>query len=157
MKKAIISIFLFVTAHVLSAQEIVLASGGDASGLNGSSSYSVGQVFYSSTSVSAGTISQGAQQSVELFTLINDNVTSVNLNIVSYPNPAKDYLMLRVVDFNLDNLWYVLYDLKGACIAQNALHRVITEIDLQTLSPGSYVLQVFESTKQLKSFKIIKN
>ena len=53
--------FLSATVHV-HAQEALTASGGDASGIGGSSSYSIGQVFYSNYIGLNGSEAQGVQQ-----------------------------------------------------------------------------------------------
>ena len=51
----------------------------------------------------------------------------------------------------------VLYDLQGRLVAQNKVLQADTKIDIQVLDAGTYVLQVQQNNKQLKSFKIIKN
>ena len=56
--------FLSATVHV-HAQEALTASGGDASGIGGSSSYSIGQVFYSNYIGLNGSEAQGVQHSDE--------------------------------------------------------------------------------------------
>ena len=53
--------FLSATVHV-HAQEALTASGGGASGIGGSSSYSIGQVFYSNYIGLNGSEAQGVQQ-----------------------------------------------------------------------------------------------
>ncbi len=60
-------VLLTVTVFILhvNAQESIVASGGDASGSGGSSSYSVGQVFYSNYTGSNGSEAQGVQQADE--------------------------------------------------------------------------------------------
>ncbi|MBV1889111.1 MAG: HYR domain-containing protein, partial [Proteobacteria bacterium] len=47
----------------ISAQESINVSGGDATGTGGSSSYSVGQVFYTTNVGATGSVAQGVQQS----------------------------------------------------------------------------------------------
>ena len=44
------------------AQEIIPASGGNAEGVGGSVSYSVGQVFYSIHAADVGSVAEGVQQ-----------------------------------------------------------------------------------------------
>jgi hypothetical protein len=60
-------VFLSVISTSLQAhnQESIVASGGDASGSGGSSSYSAGQVFYSNYTGSNGSETQGVQQADE--------------------------------------------------------------------------------------------
>jgi hypothetical protein len=157
MKKLLLTVFLFFTAHVLSAQEVVTVSGSEATGSGGNSSYTVGQVFYSTSTAGTGIVSQGVQQSVEFFTLSNPELTTLNLKAVTYPNPSTDYVVLSLSDASLENFSYALYDLQGRLVAQNKVLQASTKIDIQVLGAGTYVLQVKQNNKQLKSFKIIKN
>ena len=65
----LVACLLFAT-HLIYSQETIPTSGGEATGSGGSSSYSVGQMVYT-TNTSGGTVTQGVQQSIELFTLSN--------------------------------------------------------------------------------------
>ena len=58
----LISLFVVIATLEIHAQEAVAASGGDASGTGGSSSYSIGQVFYSNYIGLNGSEAQGVQQ-----------------------------------------------------------------------------------------------
>ncbi len=157
VQKKILTVVLFFIVHILSAQHGFTASGGDASGVGGSFSYSVGQVFYTTTINQSGTVSQGNQQSIELFVLSNPELTTLTLKAVTYPNPASDYVVLSLSDStSLRNLSYGLYDLHRRLVIQNKLYNSNTKIDLSRFGSGSYVLQVFQDNKKLKSFKIIK-
>ena len=153
----LLAVLLFFMAHLLSAQETTLAAGGEATGTGGSSSYSVGQVFYNTVRDNTGSVSQGVQQSLELFVLSNPELTTLNLKAVTYPNPTSDYVVLSLGDASLTDLSYVLYDLQGRLVAQNKVFQASTKIDIQVLGAGTYVLQVQQNNKPLKSFKIIKN
>jgi hypothetical protein len=142
---------------MLSAQDIVSVSGGEASGIGGSFSYTVGQVFYSTIISSTGSVSQGLQQSIELFTLSNSELTSLTLKAVTYPNPTSDYVVLAISDGNITNLIYVLYDINGRALAQGKCIQSNTQIDMQSLTIGTYVLKVNKNSQEIKTFKIIKN
>ena len=52
----------------LQAQEIPIASGAVATGIGGSSSYTVGQVVYTTNTGSNGSVAQGVQQPYEIST-----------------------------------------------------------------------------------------
>tara|TARA_B110001450_G_C17512756_1_gene437107 strand:- start:142 stop:615 length:474 start_codon:yes stop_codon:yes gene_type:complete len=157
MKKIILTGILFLMMNMLSAQDIVSVSGGEASGIGGSFSYTVGQVFYSTIISSTGSVSQGLQQSIELFTLSNSELTSLTLKAVTYPNPTSDYLVLAISDGNITNLTYVLYDINGRALAQGKCIQSNTQIDMQSLAIGTYVLKVNKNSQEIKTFKIIKN
>ncbi|GAA3624884.1 hypothetical protein GCM10022397_08370 [Flavivirga jejuensis] len=146
---------LFVT-HLISSQENIPASGGVATGSGGSSSYSFGQLVYT-INTGSGTVSQGVQQAIEHFSLSNPELTTVNLSAVTYPNPTTDYVVLAISDTNLTDLSYVLYDLQGRAVTKGITTQANTQIAMQNLASGTYVLKVNQNSHELKTFKIIKN
>ena len=148
-------LLLFVFVYNSQAQENIPASGDYATGSGGSSSYSVGQLVYT-TNTGSGSVTQGVQQSFELVTLSNTELTTVNLTAVTYPNPTSDYVVLAISDANLTNLSYVVYDLQGRALAQGQSIPSNTQIDMQSLATGTYVLKVNQNNQELKTFKIIK-
>ena len=94
MKSKLTLFTLLLFALSLKAQESIQASGGDALGSGGSSSYSIGQAIYSSYVDSGGSMTEGVQQAFEEQTL---NVSELDSNgIVSvYPNPVTDQLIIE--------------------------------------------------------------
>ena len=156
MQRNLLVVLLFFMAHVLSAQESIAVSGTNATGSGGSSSYTVGQVFYTINSGSGGTVTQGVQQSIELNTLSNLELTTVNLSAITYPNPASDHIILKISDTAFDNLRYNLIDVNGKAIANGTITNIDTQISLQSLALGMYILKVNQNNQELKTFKIIK-
>jgi hypothetical protein len=151
-----ITLIAFFAGFTLHAQQTVDASGGDATGTGGSSSYSVGQIVYTTHTGSNGSISQGVQQSYEIFTLSNTALSTVNLSATTYPNPTSDYVVLAISDINLTDLSYELYDIQGRPITRATISSKDTQIDMHSLSVGTYLLNVNQNNQKLKSFKIIK-
>ena len=151
-----ITLIAFFASFTIHAQQTIPASGGDATGSGGSSSYSVGQIVYTTHTGSNGTISQGVQQSYEIFTLSNAALSTVNLVATTYPNPTSDYVVLAISDDSLTDLTYALYDIQGKPIAKATISSKDTQIDMHSLSAGTYLLNVNQNNQKLKSFKIIK-
>ena len=150
----LLSVLLFsISAR---SQDTLSISGGDASGGGGTSSYTLGQVFYSANSYDNGSVSQGVQQSFELFTLSNPQLTTINLDIVVYPNPSSDYVMLNIIDDELTGLSYVLTDIQGKVVSNEKINSIHTQLSLERLSVGTYVLKINQNNSELKTFKIIK-
>ena len=156
MQRNLLVALLFFMAHLLSAQESIAVSGANATGSGGSSSYTVGQVFYTVNSGSGGTATQGVQQSIELNTLSNPELTTVQLSAITYPNPASDHIILQISDPALDHLSYKLIDLNGKAIAHGSIANTDTQISMQSLALGMYILKVNQNNQELKTFKIIK-
>ena len=142
----------------LYAQEAIPASGGNASGNGGSVSYTIGQVVYTTNKGTNGSVAQGVQQPYEISVvtgLIEAN--GVNLFFTAYPNPAKNYIILKIENYKTLNLTYQLYDDNGKLLENKKVEGSETQIDMSNLVIATYILKVSESNKALKTFKIIKN
>lgn len=156
MKTTLIIISTLLTSFLVQSQESLAISGGEASGSGGASSYTLGQVFFTATNTSTGSVAQGVQQSFEIFTLSNPQLTTVNLEAVIYPNPSSDYVVLNITDTALTDLSYVLVDIRGQVISNQKISSLDTQVSLHGLSIGTYVLKVSKKNSELKMFKIIK-
>ena len=159
-KKEFLIALLFLSFWLtrLQAQEVIPTTGGNATGSGGSVSYSVGQVVYSSSSGTNGSVVQGVQQPYEI-SVISGIVDGegINLTFSVYPNPTKDFLTLNLENFKADNLTYQLYDISGKLVETKQVLSFETSIAMTNLSPATYVLRVIKGNQVLKSFKIIKN
>jgi len=154
MIKELLVILLF-TSTTLFSQSTVVTSGGQARG-NGSVTYTVGQVVYTSTIVSSGSVLQGIQQSVELFTLSNPELQTLVLEAFTYPNPATNNINLVLKNSDLQGLSYTLFDLKGTKILDGTVDQDNTVIPIEKMAVGIYILKVNQQNSELKTFKIIK-
>lgn len=142
----------------LQAQEAIPASGGDASGSGGSVSYSVGQLVYTNNQGTNGTITQGVQQSYEISVVSGlEEATSINLICSAYPNPTTDYLVLKVENYDIENLSYQLSDIDGKLLEILKPEGNETFIVMSNFVPAIYFLKVIQNNKELKTFKIVKN
>ena len=156
MKTIIVLTFSIIFSFASQSQDTVAISGGEASGSGGTSSYTLGQVFYTATTTGNGSISQGVQQSFELFTLSNQQLMTVNLEALVYPNPSSDYVKLNITDSTLTDLNYILMNIQGKVLSSAKISSLYTPISLYGLSVGTYVLKVSQKNNELKTFKIIK-
>ena len=155
MIKTIFSACMLCAVLTIQAQDAIPVSGGEAAGSGGTVSYSVGQLMYT-TNIGSGTVSQGIQQSFEFQTLSNTELTTVNLTVVTYPNPTKDFIILKITDSALNNLRYTLFDVNGKAISSGSITESNTQVQLKHLSIGAYILKVSQQNQSLKTFKILK-
>ena len=79
----------------------------------------------------------------------------LDMDIMAYPNPAKEFVILRIEEFQ--GFSYALYDLTGRIIEKNEIFRTETEIDFNILQPSTYILKVLNNKKDIRTFKIIKH
>jgi hypothetical protein len=83
-------------------------------------------------------------------------LTTLNVTAVTYPNPTTDVVVLALTGANLIGISYVLYDLKGRAVGKGVVTQNNTQIAMQSLAIGIYILKVSQNNQELKTFKIIK-
>jgi len=141
----------------LQAQQVVTTSGGNASG-SGTVSYSIGQIVYTKNTGTNGSSVQGVQQPYEISVITGlEEAKDISLEIVVYPNPATDFIRLKIENHEVQNLRYQLYDINGNILLSNKVEGQETNISMQNLKPSVYFLKVTDNNKVIKIFKIIKN
>ena len=142
----------------LQAQQVVTTSGGNASGSGGSASYSVGQVVYTTNGNSNGRVAQGVQQPYEIFIVTGiEEAKGISLEIMVYPNPATDFIKLKIENYDVQNLRYQLYDINARLLQDNKIVGNETDIVMSNYVSATYFLKVTDNNKGVKTFKIIKN
>lgn len=151
----LVSCFYFF--QTVSAQQATVTSGGNATGTNGTSSYSIGQVSYSSASGTNGSVTQGVQQAIEIIVLGIDNFPEIKLIMSVFPNPTTAFVNLKIEEYSTNNLHYQLYDINGKQIQNQKITTSETQISMEDLTKSIYLLNVLDNNKLLKTFKIIKN
>lgn len=157
LNKAIFFCLFALGIFKTKAQQAPITSGGNAVGTNGKITYSVGQNDYTYISNVFGSINQGVQQPFEIFTLGTDNFQNIKLLMTVYPNPTSDKVSLKIDDYNLEKLTFQLLDITGKKILTQKINTSETIIDLQNFATTTYILQILDSAKNIKTFKIIKN
>lgn len=140
----------------LNAQETNNTAGGNAVGSGGSVSYSVGQVFYTSSAGSSASIAQGVQQPFEISVLDVTDSAILDITIVAYPNPTSDELNLVIKDFDLADLSVQLFDMQGKMIRNQIIKSKRTQISMNRLPVATYFVKINKGSNHLKTFKIIK-
>jgi hypothetical protein len=129
----------------IKGQEAFPAAGSNSSGSEGSVSYSVGQVVYTTTISVDGIVSEGVQQTYEISVVSGlDEAKNFILTCSVYPNPVVDFLTLRVDENYLLKLSCQLYSSNGKIIEYKVINSSETSIFMGNLSPGLYFLRIFE-------------
>ncbi len=154
-KIAVVIILLWGGIVRLQAQSGPVTSGGDATGSGGSVSYSVGQIDYIAPTGAGGNSNEGLQQPYEIFTFSIED-PSISLELSLYPNPTTSSVFLKVEKEDINGLLFQLFDVSGKQVLNRNISNQITEINLETFTSGTYVLQVIEFQKPIQTFKIIK-
>lgn len=137
---------------------MVLASGGDASSTNGSVSYTIGQVVYSTHMGLNGSVAEGVQQPYEISIITGfKQAKAYMLECAAFPNPVKYHLVLKVENFDNQHLFYQLYDEQGNILQNKKVKADKTTIVFENLKPAIYFLRITQDKKEKIVFKIIKH
>jgi len=146
----------------LQAQEVIPATGGNASGNGGSVSYSVGQVFYITNRGTNGSVAQGVQQPFEISVVSGiEEAKGITLQCSVYPNPATDFLILKIEGASETQYIASLYDINGKLLENKKIDSNETRIDMRNRGAATYFLKVIQTKQvlprqEIKTFKIIK-
>ncbi|HOV11204.1 MAG TPA: T9SS type A sorting domain-containing protein [Bacteroidales bacterium] len=155
--KLIPSVFFLFLFTQAGAQQATVTAGGNASGIGGTASYSVGQIVYTTNTGTNGSVAQGVQQPFEISIVTGiEQAEDIHLLCAAYPNPATEILILSVENYNNKKLFYQLYDIYGKLLENKTVSGSKTPISLENLAPASYILKLTDDNKEIKVFKIIK-
>jgi hypothetical protein len=141
----------------LQAQTSVNATGSNASGSGGTANYSVGQVVFTTNTGTNGSVAQGVQQPYEIsgVTGIKD-AKGITLQCSAYPNPATDFLTLKIEGEVKTQYTASLYDNAGKLLDSKKIENIETIFSMKNIVSATYFLKVSQGEKEIKIFKIIK-
>lgn len=87
---------------------------------------------------------------------VNVQITNIDLEpsiIVAYPNPASEKLVVEIPA--LSNPRAVLLNSQGQIIKEYSLKSHSNELELNSLKPGIYHLNIIENDEELYSYKVL--
>ncbi len=155
---AVLLFFTVLILHSAEAQQGIHTSGGNATGMGGSVSFSAGQLFFHTQTGADGSVAQGVQQPYEISVVTETkDAGDITLSVRAYPNPVDNLLLLKVESDKWLALSFQIYDLQGKVLKTDKILTTETQIDMSAYIPASYLLKVFSENKPVKEFKIIKN
>ena len=155
--KSICFLVFFACIHlILIGQEAIITSGSNSNGVGGSSSYTIGQVVYTTNFSETGSSAQGVQHpNLEIITDLLSLDDTFNFSI--YPNPTIDQLHLSVDAENYQGgLYFKLYNIEGKTLLTEEMIAPITQINMSPLAAATYILEIHNGADQRNNYKIIK-
>lgn len=165
MKKiysVVLSLFTLTAWSQNIPMQVVAAGGGyfENTGAGISISFTIGEVAYTTLTSGNYILSQGFQQGNLFATSIDKPVNTVN-DIAVYPNPASDYVKVRVDIPNLSGrATYDLHDITGKKLITKEFNietSVPVELSLSDIRPGIYLLKVYVAKENLvRIAKLVK-
>jgi hypothetical protein len=76
--------------------------------------------------------------------------------LVAYPNPAKDYLLIKAKDSSLKIKTVTFYSILGMQVANYSVNMNSGEINIEKLKPGKYLIRYILSDNTQKVTQIVK-
>ncbi|MBU1012335.1 MAG: T9SS type A sorting domain-containing protein [Bacteroidetes bacterium] len=154
-----IAVFLFCISFysLINAQqlEVISTGGGYSENGQGSISFSIGEVIIQTIAHGDLCLTQGFCQTNITITAISE-IKGLDYELMAYPNPTKNYVILKIGIENLRKLKFILYDANGRLILMKEIISDETQIPFNFLIPANYYLKIFDELKELKTFKIVK-
>ena len=137
------------------SQSAFVSTYNESSGSNGKVSYTIGQSYTIKGIGSNGETVNGIQQPFSIYTLGVDDA-SLDIDVTIFPNPTYKELILKTGDSEMGNFSFSLYDMNGVLIKTKQIRNSETLIQMSGLQAATYMLNVMNSGKIVKSFKVIK-
>jgi len=154
---SIVLIVITISLSEIMAQDAILTSGGTAIGNNGSQTYAIGQMVYTTNTGVNGSLAQGVQQPFEILLTDIEDKEMDSFNFSIYPNPISEILNLKVENYNNEVIYLRLYNLLGMLIEEVRLTTNVYSFKTCDLPSSTYLLRVMHEQKEIKRIKIIKN
>ena len=159
MKKHGIPITLLVLASGSclgqdTSPHVLATSGGESSSPTSKMSWTIGEPVIETVSASGSTLTQGFQQPwVDISIDVSENADTAP-DITVYPNPTRHFLNVVYEEAPLGDR-YELRNALGQLVMQDRVQGSTTELDMTTVSSGSYYLRLLDhENKPRKTFTI---
>ena len=138
------------------SQEVIATSGDYYSSNNSRISWTLGELVVETFESNDAVLTQGFHQGNISITAIQESL-ELNLEISAFPNPATDMVIVKIESYKSEKLSFTLFDANGKLILKQELNSYETDIPLDKYAPAIYFLKVYDDSKEIKTFKIIKS
>ncbi len=99
-------------------------------------------------------ITQGFHQPNISIVSVEDHDFDVNITV--YPNPAIDYINVKISDLERANRFYI-YDISGRLLSQQQILEKAFKIGFSQLSTGNYIILFTKDDTKIKTIKVQKS
>ena len=135
---------------------VIGTDGGHAENNQFSLSYTIGEVV---TDLGRDTLNnidltQGFHQSNLSIVSVEDHDFDVNITV--YPNPAIDYINVKISDLERVNR-FSIYDISGRLLSQQQILDKAFKIGFSQLSTGNYIILFTKDDTKIKTIKVQKS
>lgn len=156
---AITGILLVIGFSRIWAQQALPASGGNAGGIGGSASYSVGQVAYTGIQGEGGYAGLGVQQPYTVI-MVGTLEPEPGISVSFYPNPVQnnDFLIINM-DATFDPRAKYAVEIRniyGQLLIRQRMDELSTAVPVKEYQNGIYLMRILKNDAVIKLFKVIK-
>tara|TARA_B100000963_G_scaffold302845_1_gene275893 strand:- start:779 stop:1261 length:483 start_codon:yes stop_codon:yes gene_type:complete len=99
-------------------------------------------------------ITQGFHQPNISIVSVEDHDFDVNITV--FPNPAIDYINVKISDLERANRFYI-YDISGRLLSQQQILEKAFKIGFSQLSTGNYIILFTKDDTKIKTIKVQKS
>jgi hypothetical protein len=148
----VVACWLVLLVH---GQSAVLSAGGDALGIGGSVSFSLGQLADDHPAATTGNVQEGVQQPyVDGSTLISERPGTTDVSVS--PTVTADQVTVQLPNM-MGHRWSVtVFDVHGRLVVQRSVKDARTDLSLAHLASGVYHLLIQHDMRAVRTFTIIR-
>lgn len=133
------------------------ASGENASGEGGSSSYSVGQVFVQRSENDSVYLMEGIQQPLEINTYVLFEAIGEIALVDIFPNPFIGEVYLKMTSLGIGSADCRIYDVRGNLHSEQKVFEGINTLNLSGYAQGEYLVEISLLERKIFIGKVIKH
>ena len=157
MMKTFKILMVMMIPMVVYGQSSVHSSWGEGTGTGGRMTYSMGQVFVQNVTVpGVARLAEGVQHPLEVLTIGMDDVIQILEGVMLFPNPTAGELHLQIRDFVPGVFSYRLLNNLGQCIQEGGVQSSSSLLSLESVSAGTYRIEVRNTGGNRRVFQVIK-
>ena len=154
----VFSFLFFACSNLILSQDSIVSSGASVETIEGSLSYSVGQILTSSNVRNSGfqNISKVLSHGVQQVFLKRCNENS-RVEILATPNPSNGQVTINLINWDEKEIDLNVSDMMGKNVLFTNISEDKTKLDLSYLSSGAYILTLGYRCGSINSFKLLIN
>ena len=118
--------------------------------------WSIGELLTESYSDDQNLLTQGFHQGKYIITTTKQ-IPDIQFEISAFPNPAADYVQVKIGSEKFENLRFSLSDINGKILQTGKFIEDQQQINLTGKAEGTYLLAILSNKAIVKTFKIVKS
>ncbi|MBV5312452.1 MAG: T9SS type A sorting domain-containing protein [Prolixibacteraceae bacterium] len=118
--------------------------------------WSIGEILTETYNGNLNMLTQGLHQGKYTITSV-DQIKNLQLEISAFPNPATDFVLVKMASEKFENFRFSLSDINGKVLQNGRFTSNLQQINLAGKATGAYFLNVISDQTTVKTFKIIKS